>query len=142
MISVDATAFVILALVLALVFVLKNQFFEPLARAMEERETRLSRAATAWDDAERTIGQARSRVAAAVQEARTEGYGLLERERRAAQEKARAELDAGRAQAGGQIEDARRRLESETERAVQQLERDAEALARQIAGRILGREIA
>ncbi|HXV61803.1 MAG TPA: hypothetical protein VEK15_13990 [Vicinamibacteria bacterium] len=142
MISVDATAFVILALVLALVFVLKNQFFEPLARTMEERETRIERAATAWGDAERTIEQARARVASAVQEARAEGYALLESERRAAQQKARTELEAGRTRASEQIEDARLRLESETDRAVRQLEHDADALARQIAGRILGREIA
>ena len=78
MISIDVTALIISALVFGLVFVLKNTFFEPLAQAMETRQGRIDRAATAWDDAQQTIDEARSDVAAAVQSTRNEGYRLLD----------------------------------------------------------------
>ena len=142
MISVDVTAFIICALVFALVFVLKNLFFEPLARAIETREDKISHAASAWDDAQRTIENARAEVASAVQETRNEGYQKLDRERSDAQGKARAELDASREQAHKQLDDARKRLSDETDRAVLALEREASALAAEIASRILGREVA
>ena len=142
MISVDATAFIILALVFALVLVLKRLFFEPLAQAIETRESRIDRAANAWGDAERDIGQARARVAGAVQTARNEGYVLLDGVRNDARSTARSQIDASRDEAQRQIEEARRELSRETDQAVQKLENEADALAAAIAGRILGREIA
>jgi F-type H+-transporting ATPase subunit b len=142
LISVDATAFIILALVFALVLVLKNLFFEPLAQAIETRESRIERAAHAWGNAEREIGEARARVAGAVQSARNEGYTLLDEARDDAQSKARAEIDGSRSEAQQQIAAARAELAKETERAVQKLESESEALAASIASRILGRDVA
>lgn len=142
MISVDATAFIILVLVFALVLVLKNLFFEPLAQAIETREARLERARNAWGDAEREIDEARARVAGAVQSARNEGYELLDQARGEAQTTARAEVDSSRSEAQEQIAEARQQLAEETDRAVRQLESEANALAASIATRILGRDVA
>lgn len=142
MISIDVTALIISALVFGLVFVLKNAFFEPLAQAMETRQDRIARAASAWDDAQRTIDEARAEVSAAVQAARNDGYRLLDDARTEAQQKTRVALDEGRAAAHQQIEEAKKRLADETDKAVQQIERDADALASQIAGRVLGRNVA
>ena len=142
MISIDVTALVISALVFALVFVLKNAFFEPLAQAMEKRQGQIDKAASAWDDAQKTIDEARQEVAAAVQETRNEGYRLLDEARSGAQQKARTELDAGRDDAQKQISEAKKSLTAETDKAVKKLESDAEAIASSIATRILGREVA
>ncbi|GMR23017.1 MAG: hypothetical protein BMS9Abin37_1407 [Acidobacteriota bacterium] len=142
MISIDVTALIISALVFGLVFVLKNAFFEPLAQAMETRQDRIDRAATAWDDAVKTIADARADVFAAVQATRNEGYRLLDEARTEAQQKTRVDLDEGRAAAHQQIAEARKRLADETEKAVQKIEQDAAALASEIAGRILGRDVA
>jgi F0F1-type ATP synthase membrane subunit b/b' len=142
LLSVDATAFVILAIVFALVFVLKNHLFEPLARAMETRKATLERAANAWTDAEQTIDGARRRLDEAVKQTRNEGYEQLDKTRGEAQKKARAELDDSRETAQQQIADAQRRLKEETDRAVKSLETEADGLARSIASRILGRDVA
>jgi ATP synthase F0 subunit b len=142
LISVDATAFIILALVFALVLVLKNLFFEPLAQAIETRESRIERAAHAWGDAEREIGEAKTRVTRAVQSARNEGYALLDEARSEAQTRARAEVDASRTGSQERIAEARAELARETERAVQKLESEANALAASIASQILGRDVA
>ena len=142
MISIDATSLIISALVVGLVFVLKNAFFEPLAQAMETRQDRIDRAATAWDDAQKTIDDARADVLAAVQAARNDGYQLLDEARTEAQQKTQVDLEEGRAAAQKHIEEARKRLADETDKAVQKIEHDADALASQIAGRILGRDVA
>jgi F0F1-type ATP synthase membrane subunit b/b' len=142
LISVDATAFVIMALVFALVLVLKSLFFEPLARTMETRTERMERAARAWDDAQKTIRAASSEVTAAVTAARNEGYGLLDRARADAMAKARAELDSSRDEAQNQLNQAKKELSEASDRAVRELESQADALARSLASRILGRDVA
>lgn len=142
MISVDATAFVVMALVFALVLVLKNLFFEPLARTMESRQGRIDRAARAWEEAQSTIRAASAEVTAAVTAARSEGYGLLDRARTDALVKARAELDSSREEAQAQLNQAKKELAEASNRAVGELEAQAETLARSLASRILGRDVA
>lgn len=142
MISVDATALVIMALVFALVLVLKSLFFEPLARTMETRKERIDRAAQAWDEAQKTIRAAAAEVTGAVTAARNDGYGLLDRARSEAMANARAELDSSREQAQNQVNDAKKQLADASDRAVSELEGQADALARSLAGRILGRDVA
>jgi F-type H+-transporting ATPase subunit b len=142
LISIDVTALIISALVFGLVFVLKNAFFEPLATAMETREERVERAASAWDDAQQKIADSRAEVAAAVQETRNAGYRLLDEARSDAQQKARAQLEQGRDATQQQIAEARKRLADEADKAVLALESEGELLAAQIATRILGRDVA
>lgn len=142
MISVDATALVIMALVFALVLVLKSLFFEPLARTMETRQERIDRAARAWDDAEKTIRAAAAEVTAAVTATRSEGYGLLDRSRAEALARARMDLGESREDAQKQLGEAKKELAEATGRAVAELEVQAESLARSLATRILGRDVA
>jgi len=142
LISVDATAFVIMALVFALVLVLKSLFFEPLARTMETRKERIERAAHAWNEAQKTIRAAAAEVTGAVTAARNEGYGLLDRARTEAQSNARVKLDSSREEAQNVRNDAKRELTEASDRAVRELEGQADALARSIASRILGRDVA
>jgi len=131
-----------MALVFALVLVLRNLFFEPLARTMETRQERIDRAARAWDDAQKTIRTASSEVTAAVTAARNEGYGLLDRARAEAMTRARADLDLSREDAQKQLGEAKKELAEASDRAVRELEVQAETLARSLASRILGRDVA
>ncbi len=131
-----------MALVFALVLVLKTLFFEPLARAMETRKERVDRAAQAWDEAQKTIRSATADVASAVAAARSEGYGLLDRARTEAVTKARAELESIRTATQAQLSDAKKQLVDASDRAVRELEGQADALARSLASRILGRDVA
>jgi F-type H+-transporting ATPase subunit b len=142
LISVDFTALIVMALVFALVLVLKNLFFEPLAQAMETRQETIDRAASAWDDAQKTIQDASRQVTSAVQGARNEGYGQLDDVRSDAQSKARSEVDRAREESQAQIAAGRERLQEEADRAIQELESEADALAASIASRILGRDVA
>lgn len=142
MISADFTALIIMALVFALVLVMKNLFFEPLARAMETREERIDRAARAWDEAQSRIRAAGAEVAAAVASARNEGYGELDRARAEALAKARAELDASREGTEEQLKQAKEEIARAAAAAARELESEADGLARSLASRILGRDVA
>ena len=103
---------------------------------------RVDRAASAWEDAQKTIRAAAGEVAAAVGAARNEGYGLLDRARTEAQAKSRAELDAARAATQAQLTDAKKELSEASDRAVSELEGQADSMARALASRILGRDVA
>ncbi len=142
MLSVDATAFVILAIVFTLVFVLKNHFFEPLTTAIETRQAGIERAANAWADAQRTIEEAQGRLQDAVQRTRNSGYEQLDRSRGEAQKTARTELDRSREAAQQQVAEAQKQLRAETDEAIESLQAQADGFARSIASRILGRDIA
>ena len=142
MISVDATALVILALVFVLVLILKNLFFEPLAQAMEERERRVKNAQAQWDEAAQSIDAADSRIAKAVQSARNEGYSLLDSVRGEATESARAEVDRERTAAQEKIQKAVQTLSDQTDQALADLETRSDDLAAEIATKILGRDVA
>ncbi len=131
-----------MVLVFALVLVLKGLFFEPLARTMETRKERIDRAARAWDEAQKTIQAASAEVTAAVTTARNDGYDLLDRARTDALAKARAELDSSRDEAKNWLNEARKELAEASEGAVAELEGQADALARSLASRILGRDVA
>ena len=142
MISVNAWALFITALVFTLVLVLKNLFFESLARAMAERKRRLDEAADLWDEARRSIGEADNTIVSAIQETRNEGYGLLDEARSEAQQTAQDELDEARLDAQKQIQEGRDALSRLADQAVKDLEQRADGLASEIASRILGREVA
>jgi F0F1-type ATP synthase membrane subunit b/b' len=142
LISVDATALVIMVLVFALVLVLKSLLFEPLARTIATRKERIDGAARAWDEAQKTILAASAEVTAAVTTARNDGYGLLDSARTEALAKARAELDSNRDEAQNRLNQARKELAEASDRAVRELEGQADALARSLASRILGRDVA
>jgi F-type H+-transporting ATPase subunit b len=130
-----------MALVFALVLVMKNLFFEPLARAMETREARIERAANAWEDAQSQIRGAAKEVSLAVNAARGEGYSLLDQARTEAHATARAELDKSREETQRHIADAKKRLSEETARATRELDAQSNRLAASLASRILGRSI-
>ena len=131
-----------MALVFALVLALKTLFFEPLARTMETRKERIDRAAHAWEEAQKSIRTATAEVAAAVTAARNEGYVLLDGARTEAQAKARAELESTREATQAQLREAKRELAEAADRAVRELEGQADALARSLASRVLGRDVA
>ena len=81
-------------------------------------------------------------MTAAVTTARNDGYGLLDRARTEALAKARAELDSSRDEAQKRLNEARKELAEASERAMRELEGQADALARSLASRILGRDVA
>ena len=135
----DLTALIVSAIVVCLTLILKRQFFEPLARAMEAREKEIGEARQGRDQGEADIVAAEARVAAAIEAVREDGYREMDRIRREAGERAEATLLSARDQAAATLAAGKDSLREQTTRAESELERTADGLASDLAARILRR---
>ena len=135
----DLTALIVSAIVVCLTLVLRTQFFEPLARAMEARQAETTGARQVREQAEADIAAADAGVARAVARVREEGYREMDRIRREAGERAEAKLRDAREQAARTLAEGKASLREQAARASNDLERAAESLASDLAARVLRR---
>lgn len=142
LIDIDATSIVQFALFLVLMFVTNKLMFQPYlalrerrkagiegARAEAERMTAQADAKLA--DYEKQVAVARNRANEEARKVRGEAV-VHERE---VTEKARTEAQTA-------IDEAQTKMRSETQAARAQLMPQAEAIAKQLASKLLGREVA
>lgn len=142
LIDIDATAIVQFALFLVLMFVANKLMFQPYlalrerrkagidgARAEAERMTAQADAKLA--DYEKQLSIARNRANEEARKVRTEAIG----HEREVTEKARTETQTA-------IDEAQAKMRSQTAAARAQLMPQAEAIAKQLASKLLGREVA
>ncbi len=135
----DLTALMVSLIVVCLTLVLKRQFFEPMARAMEAREKQVKGAREVREQAEADVAAAEADVAEAVAAVRAEGYREMDRIRREASERAEATLAAAREQAAATLEAGKDSLREQSARAASELEHVAESLAGDLTARVLRR---
>jgi F-type H+-transporting ATPase subunit b len=142
LIDVDGTVVVQLVLFLVL-FVIANRFlFQPYLALRERRRAGIE---GAREEAERMTAQADAKLAdyekqLALARDRANEEGRKVRATAAAEE--RTVTDQARASVQVEIDQAQAKMRSETEAARAQLMPQAEALAKAIAHRLLGREVA
>lgn len=135
----DLTALIVSVIVVCLTLVLKRQFFEPLARAMEAREKQVEGAREVRERAEADVATAEAQVADAVAAVREEGYREMDRIRREAGESAEATLSTAREQAAATLEAGKDSLREQSARAASELEQVAQSLASDLTTRVLRR---
>jgi F-type H+-transporting ATPase subunit b len=142
LIDIDGTVLVQFALFLVL-FVIANKFlFQPYLRLRERRKAGIDGARA---EAERMTAQADAKLAdyekqLAGARARANDEGRKVRAEATAHEK--SVTDATRAETQKSLDEAAAKMRAETEAARLQLLPQASALARQIASKLLGREVA
>lgn len=135
----DFTALIVSVIVVCLMLVLKRQFFEPMARAMEAREERIGGARKMREQAEADAAGAEAQVAEAIAAVREDGYREMDRIRREASERAEATMQTARDQAAKTLAAGKDSLREATTRAAAELEQAADGLATELAARILRR---
>lgn len=137
----DKTVLVQIVLFVALWLLLKPMLFDPMLKLFEEREKRIEgaiaearnidlksvAAKTKYDDA---VGKARAEGAAQRDKLRGEGLKTESELLGQARLEGQAKLEAGRKQAQEELAKARAQLSAERQK-----------LARELAGRVLGREV-
>jgi len=142
LIDVDATVFVQFALFLVL-FVIGNRYlFQPYLRLRERRKAGIEGARA---EAERMTAQADAKLADYEKQLAIAREGANEEARKIRGEASRLELEVtgqARAKAQEATDAAQATLRRETEAARGQLLPQADALARSIASKLLGREVA
>lgn len=135
----DFTALLISGIVVLLALALKNWFFEPLARTMEERESRYGRSRTELQEKQGRLAAAKTRLETALVETRQAGYAEMDRIRREAAAAADQRLSEARDRARRILADGLEALEKDTAAAEAELETAAGELAADLTARLLRR---
>lgn len=135
----DFTALLISGIVVFLALALKNWFFEPLARTMEERENRYEHSRTELLEKEGRLAVAKTRLETALAETRQAGYAEMDRIRREAAAAAEERLSEARDRARRILADGLAVMEKETAAAEAELEAAAGELAGDLTARLLRR---
>ena len=138
----DLTVVVQLGLFLVLLVILKPALFDPMMRLFEEREKRIEGTRNEARKENERSAKAKNKAMAIVAKGRD--AGALERDAlRAEGLKREAELmNLVRAESAATLERGRATIGTEGKAARDQLRTDARALGRDMASRVLGREVA
>lgn len=142
LIDIDSTVFVQFGLFLILFVIANKLLFQPYLQLRERRKAGIEGARA---EAERTSAQADAKLADYEKQLAVARTKANEEGRKVRAEASAAERDAtdkARATAQTAIDEASTRMRAETEAARLQLMPQAEALSRQIASKLLGREVA
>ncbi len=140
-VDVDLTFLVQVVLFVALMLVLKPLLFDPMLRLFEERERRIEgaklqarkiddKSASALGKYETEMAKARTAASAERDKIRAEG---LAREQQI--------LGSARAASAKVVDEGKRVAQAEAERVRRALKGEATEMARDMAGRVLGREV-
>jgi F-type H+-transporting ATPase subunit b len=140
-VDVDLTFAVQLVLFVGLTLVLKPVLFDPMLKLFEEREKRTEGAKVQARRIDEKSATALAQYEAEMAKARATANTEREKIRAAAVKREQEILGSVRAATAKAIEDGKRAVHAEAERARASLRTDAAAMARELASRVLGREV-
>ncbi len=137
----DATFLVQLVLMAGLTLVLKPLLFDPMLRLFEERERRIDGAKMQARKIDEKSASALSKYESEMARARASANAEREKIRQEAVRREQEILGSVRAATAKTIEDGKRAAEAEAARVRATLKEGTGALARDLAARVLGREV-
>jgi F-type H+-transporting ATPase subunit b len=137
----DATFVVQLVLFVALTLFLKPVLFDPMLKLFEERERRIDGAKLLARKIDDKSATAQAKYETEMAKARASAAAVRDKIRADALKHEQEILGAVRASTAKVIEDGKRSALAEAEKARAALKADAAVLARDLAGRVLGREV-
>jgi F-type H+-transporting ATPase subunit b len=140
-VDVDLTFVVQLVLFVGLTLILKPVLFDPMLKLFEERERRIDGAKVQARKIDEKSATALAKYEEEMAKARATATTEREKIRGEALQREQEILAAVRASAGKVLEDGKRAVHTEAERARAALKTDAQAIARELASRVLGREV-
>jgi len=138
MLSINATALVVFAIVWILVLVLTRIFFKPILRILDERAGRIAKDKEAAEAARQAYEADLKRIEDGLKEARAAADGIrAAAESEALKDKSRLVREV-QAEGRAEVERAKAELARETETLKKELDRKTEEIAGTIEKRILG----
>lgn len=133
----DGTIFLHIALILIMIWILNRTFFRPISNLIESREKHRGSHGSEADSIRSDVDAKQATYNKELLAARSEGYGLIEKQRSAAVEKRVAKLADAKAETSQSLADGKQRIQAETAEARAQIEKEADALAEKISANIL-----
>jgi F-type H+-transporting ATPase subunit b len=138
----DLTVVVQLGLFLVLLVILKPALFDPMMRLFEEREKRIEGTRNEARKENERSAKAKSKAMAIVAKGREAGSAERDALRAEGQKREAELMNLVRAESAATLERGRADIGNEAKAAREQLRTDARALGRDMASRVLGREVA
>jgi F-type H+-transporting ATPase subunit b len=133
----DGTLLIHIALILIMIWVLNRTLFRPINRVIEARERNKGGHSSEAQEILKNIGEQQSRIEAAMLEARSEGYELIERERAHATVARQEKIGTVKEEVVGLIERENAELDKQTVAARATIAAEAERMAERISSNIL-----
>lgn len=133
----DGTLIIHIALILLMIWVLNRTFFRPVNRILEARERNKGGRSSEAQEILKNIGEKQSRYDAAMLEARSAGYELIERERAQAVVGRQEKLSAVKEEVAELVERENRELDVQKSAARTTIAAEAEKMAERISASIL-----
>lgn len=140
-VDLDATLLVPMVLFVVLLFVLKPTLFDPMMRLFEEREKRIEGTRREASKEDERSAKALAKYEAILTKAREAGSAEREKLRSEAAKKEAALSAEVRDATGSTLEAGRAAIAAEAKQARERLQGEAKMLGRDIATRVLGREV-
>ncbi len=137
----DATLFVQVGFIIVLWIVLKPMLFDPMLKLFEEREKRIEGAIKRARKIDEKSTEAKAEYDAAMSTARAEGNAERERLRAESLKKENELLTKVRGETQQKVDAARKSADEDLAAVRAKLAPHARQLAKQVASRVLGREV-
>lgn len=133
----DGTLLIHIALILLMIWVLNRTFFRPINRILEQRARTQGGRSSEAQEITKSIGEKQARFDAAMLEARSEGYELIERTRAQATASRQEKVGAVKAEVAELVARETRELEAQKSAARATLAAEAEQMAERISANVL-----
>ncbi len=133
----DGTLIIHIALILLMIWVLNRTFFRPINRVIESRERNKGGRSSEAQEILKNIGEKQSHYDAAMLEARSAGYELIERERNQAIAERQAKIGAVKVEVDQLIARENQELNNQSVTARATIAQEAEKMAERISSNIL-----
>lgn len=133
----DGTVIIHVALILIMIFILNRTFFRPINRILESREKNRGGRFGEAEGILSEVNEKQSKYNQAMLEARSEGYGMIEKERAEAVAKREAALVGVKEEVAQKFATEKSELEQQTAQAKAAIAAEAEKLAEKISSNIL-----
>ncbi len=133
----DGTLFIHIALILLMIWILNRTLFRPVNRIIEARERNKGGHSGEAQEIMKSVGEKQLRIEAAMLEARSEGYKLIERERAAAIAERQEKIGAVKTEVVELVERENQELDRQTKEAQTTIAAQAGQMAERISSSIL-----
>ncbi len=133
----DGSLFVHIALILLMIFILNRTFFRPINNVIQSRERNKGGRSSEAQEILKNVGEKQTQYDAAMLEARSEGYELIEKERAAAVAERESKIGAVREEVAQLVERENAAIERQNREAKTAIAQEADKMAERISQTIL-----
>src|SRR5688500_8334860 len=133
----DGTIFIHIALILLMIWVLNRTFFRPINRVIKSREQHKGGHGSEAEAILRDVTEKQAKYNQQLLDARSEGYELIEKERKAAIEFRAARIAEAKSATATSLASEKQQVQDQASKARATIAKEADAMAEKISSNIL-----